>query len=56
MVPVSKINLTNNLFYKVLDKAISGGEKSSIELEGNVFEKNEIGLVSKDESILSSKK
>ena len=51
----SKITLTNNLFYKVLDKAISGGEKSSIELQGNVFEKNEIGLVSKDESILSSK-
>lgn len=51
----SKINLTNNLFYKVLDKAISAGENSSIELEGNLFEKNEIGLVSKDESILSSK-
>ena len=38
-----------------MDKAISAGEKSIFELNGNTFINNEIGLVSKDESIIYSK-
>tara|TARA_X000000368_G_scaffold153911_1_gene121253 strand:- start:3522 stop:5621 length:2100 start_codon:yes stop_codon:yes gene_type:complete len=51
----SKIALLNNSFKNVMDKAISAGEKSIFELDGNRFINNEIGLVSKDESIIYSK-
>ena len=51
----SKIALFNNSFKNVMDKAISAGEKSIFELDGNRFINNEIGLVSKDESIIYSK-
>ena len=51
----SEITLVNNSFKNIMDKAISAGEKSIFKLEGNTFMYNEIGLVSKDESIIYSK-
>lgn len=48
----SKINIKNSFFKFVLDKGISAGEKSNIEIEDSVFQENEIALVTKDESNL----
>lgn len=48
----SKLKIINSFFKDVLDKGISAGEKSNIEIEDSVLQENEIALVTKDESNL----
>ena len=51
----SIINIDNNYFFRVKDKAISAGEESFINISNSIFKSNEIALVSKDASRLISK-
>ncbi len=50
----SKISISNNYFENVLDKAISAGENSNFIVLNSLFISNEIALVSKDGSTLTS--
>lgn len=51
-VSESEININNIYFNKIGDKAISAGENSKIILNNIVIKNSEIGLVSKDGSII----
>lgn len=50
----SNIKIENSLFENVNDKAISAGENSFFESLNNIFKSNEIALVAKDDSELTS--
>ena len=50
----SRISISNNYFENVLDKAISAGENSNFIVLNSLFISNEIALVAKDGSTLTS--
>ena len=51
----SDIVLDNNIFLSSKDKAVSAGERSSFLISNCFFENNEIGIVSKDNSMVVSR-